>query len=333
MRTRLWYPSEVWYEKEVTQYTRGKSIIETISKLNIPLKPIEAHNQARLEIGDPKLRYIASKKILILGIKKDQHLIKCSPSADYRIVIGTSCPGFCEYCYLADSLGERVFPRVYVNLDEILKPVLTTSRKKQQNLSFELSSSGDPLATEHLTGLLAETIETLGKEPNITLRVVTKFPHIDSLLKLNHRGNTFFRFSLNTDYIIKNYEHRTGRLEERITACQKLAEANYPLGAIIAPIMLYDNWKVDYKDLIISLSNKLPKLKEFELITYRFSKRAQERILARFPQTKLEFSIAKMRHKAFGKYVYDEKTMTEIESFFQDLITNYFPESKIAYIV
>lgn len=334
MSSKIWYPAAVWYEKAVYDYPLGQEILKKVTSLGIPLQEIEAHNKSRLEIADPQKRFYASKKILILGIKKDLRLQSCSPSADYRLIIGTSCPGFCEYCYLADSLGERVFPRVYVNLDDILKPLLTILRNnRDQKTTSEISSSGDPLATEHLTGLLSKTIELLAEEPNARLRVVTKFPWVDSLMSLKHNGNTFFRFSFNSEYVINSFEHGTATLSERINAMQKLAAANYPLGAIIAPIILYDNWQQDYYSLIKDIAKYLPQLEAFELITFRFSKRAQVKILARFPHSKLPFLKNGVRHKAFGKYVYDEENQEKIKSFFTETLSTFFPRSQISYLV
>ncbi len=331
---KYWYPQEIWYENEVELHHLGREILNKMALLQIPLKPIAAHNKARLEINDPQKRFIASKRVLILGTKKDLKLIPCLPSADYRIVIGTSCPAFCEYCYLSDSLGERVFPRVYVNLDEILNPVLSLLKKeRKKTVSFELSSSGDPLATEHLTGLLGKTIAILGQEPNTQLRVVTKYDHVEPLLLLAHNQKTFFRFSLNTEYVITNFEHGTSSLKERISAAEKLAQSGYPLGVIIAPIILYKNWENDYFDLVKYLADKLPFLQELELITFRFSKRSKSKILTRFPNSKLPFPQSGIRHKAFGKYVYDEDSMNRIQTFFSAIIAKYFPHSKIAYFI
>ena len=334
MSTKIWYPSAVWYEKAVYDYPLGQEILKRVTSLGIPLQLIESHNKSRLELADPQKRFYASKKILILGVKKDLRLLNCSPSADYRLIIGTSCPGFCEYCYLADSLGERVFPRVYINLDEILQPLLTILRNNHdQKTTSEISSSGDPLATEHLTGLLSKTIEILAEEPNARLRVVTKFPWVEPLLALKHNGNTFFRFSFNSEYVINTFEHGTASLKERIDSMQKLGAANYPLGAIIAPIILYDNWQQDYYNLIKDLAKYLPQLETFELITFRFSNRAQMKIFTRFPHSKLPFPKNGIRHKAFGKYVYDEENQQKIKSFFIETLSTFFPQSHISYFV
>ncbi len=334
MSTKIWYPSAVWYEKAVYDYSLGQEILKRVTSLGIPLQLIESHNKSRLELADPQKRFYASKKILILGVKKDLRLQNCSPSADYRLIIGTSCPGFCEYCYLADSLGERVFPRVYINLDEILQPLLTILRNnRDQKTTSEISSSGDPLATEHLTGLLSKTIEILAEEPNARLRVVTKFPWVEPLLALKHNGNTFFRFSFNSEYVINTFEHGTASLKERIDSMQKLGAANYPLGAIIAPIILYDNWQQDYYNLIKDLAKYLPQLETFELITFRFSNRAQMKIFTRFPHSKLPFPKNGIRHKAFGKYVYDEENQQKIKSFFIETLSTFFPQSHISYFV
>ena len=119
--------------------------------------------------------------------------------------------------------------------------------------NLEVASAGDPLAVEHITGNLARTIEFFGKLDNGRLRVVTKFDNVDSLLDIEHRGHTRFRFSINSRYVIDTFEHNTANFSERIEAATKIFNAGYPLGFIVAPIMVYDNWKEQYKELFETL--------------------------------------------------------------------------------
>ncbi len=100
---------------------------------------------------------------------------------------------------------------------------------------------GDPLSLEHITGSLARTIEFFSGLEKGRLRIVTKYNNVDTLIKLKHNGHTNFRISINSDYVIRNFEHNTGSLDERIEAITKLAYAGYPIGFVIAPIMVYND--------------------------------------------------------------------------------------------
>ncbi len=245
----------------------------------------------------------------------------------------TSCPGRCEYCYLSQSLGPKPYIRVYANLKEILDKISRKLNKADKRLSFEASSSSDPLSVERLTGHLKKQIEFFSNQAKGRLRVVTKFSQVDSLLSIEHNQNTRFRFSLNTEKIIKDYEHLTSSLTARIKAAKKMQKSGYLLGFIIAPLMVYKNWERDYTDLFIKLREGLDNPDDedltFELIMYRYSKRAEKMIKARFPKTKLDFEQGE--HKAYGKYVYPVAKAKRLEDFIKHKIKRVFPAAKIEY--
>ena len=56
--------------------------------------------------------------------------------------------------------------------------------------------------------------------------------------------------SVNPEEIINKIEFGTSRLNGRIEAINKLAEAGYIIGILIAPIILVDNWKMLYEELL-----------------------------------------------------------------------------------
>ena len=80
---------------------------------------------------------------------------------------------------------------------------------------------------------------------------------------------------MNPESIINKVEFGTSRLNDRINAINKLKEAGYKVGILIAPIILVDNWKELYEGLIKKLSEELSeKVKQeavFELIFMTYS--------------------------------------------------------------
>ena len=189
----------------------------------------------------PQAGYREAKRTLVVGVKKTLTLDTCRPSADYEFSLGTSCPGGCQYCYLATTLGRKPYIRVYVNIDEILGTVEKYINKNLPKItSFEAASASDPLAVEHITGSLQKTIAFFGRQQHGRLRVVSKFSAVNGLLTIKHNGHTKFRFSINTDFIIKSYEANTATFQERLNAAEKMARAGYPLGFIIAPLFIYE---------------------------------------------------------------------------------------------
>jgi spore photoproduct lyase len=254
--------------------------------------------------------------------------------------MGTSCPGGCQYCYLQTTLGKKPYVRIYVNVDEILEHLAKVIKERAPELTtFEAASTSDPVAVEHLTGSLRKAIEFFGEQPLGRMRVVTKFPGVDSLLNADHRQHTRFRFSVNSRYVIQHFEGKTATFDERIEAAGKIYHAGYPLGFIVAPIMVYDGWEKEYEELFAKLAQTIGQTAvedlTFELITYRFTTRAKNIILERFPKTKLDMDESKRRIKwgpyGYNKFVYQPEAFEALKRFMQDAIARYFPKARIDY--
>ena len=330
-------PRRVLIEEQALDYPLGKQLEEKFTARETPIEYIESHNRVRAkEEMEPTELFNWTKETLVVGVKKTLNFKSCQPSADYRVVTGTSCPGKCEYCYLAKSLGSASYVRVYVNIKEIKKAIKKHIRKGHgEVVTFEASSSSDPVAVEHLTGSLAQLINFFAGQPKGRLRVVTKFAFVDDLLELEHAGHTRFRFSINAPYIVDSFEHLTSPLEERMEGAAKIQQAGYPTGFIIAPLMIYQGWQEEYKTMLEQLQKKLPAPDSselsFELIMYRFSTQAKNLIEARFPNTKLDLEKEKYHHKGFGKYVYPEAEAEKLREFITEQINNYFPQAEVEY--
>ena len=98
---------------------------------------------------------------------------------------------------------------------------------------------------------------------------------IDELLLLNHQNKIIIRMIVNPEEIIRKVEFGTSSLEKRIHAVNQLAQADYKIGILIAPIVLVDNWKILYEELIKKmreeLSEKAKKEIFFEFIFMTYS--------------------------------------------------------------
>jgi len=335
-------PARVYFEPQALEYPLGKELHSYFTAKNTPIFLTTSHNRVTGIPGDTaQVAYREAKKTLVVGVKKTLALNTCRPSADYELTLGTSCPGGCRYCYLATTLGKKPYVRTYVNIDEILKAAHKYIEKNLPAVTtFEAASTSDPVAVEHLTGSLRKTIEFFGRNEHGKLRVVTKFAAVDNLLNAEHHRRTIFRFSLNTLQVIERYEPGTARLHERLEAAGKMADAGYPLGFLIAPLILYEGWRSDYHNLLESLAEHLdPDLSDlsFELISHRFTARAKKIILERFPQTGLDMDESKRKFKwgkhGYGKYLYPKEKLAKLEDFFRREIPLLFPKAKIKYFI
>lgn len=336
-------PNQVFFEPQALDYDLGKNLVNHFRELKVPVKATTSHNRVTGISGNTATEaYREAKKTLVIGVRRGQRFQTCKPSAHYQLPLTTSCPGMCEYCYLATTLGNKPYVRVYVNVDEILDIARELIAARSPEITvFEGAATSDPLPVEKYTGSLKKTINFFGEQPKGRFRFVTKFTEVESLLDAQHNGHTRFRFSLNCEEVIRNYEHGTPSAPERILAAQKVFQAGYPLGFIIAPIFRFENWKDEYSKLFDSLAERLlpnaPDKLSFEFISHRFTARAKSNILKIFPQTRLPMAENSRKYKygqfGYGKYIYPADEMDELKDFFQQLTNKHFPGAEIEYFV
>ncbi|MGB8954101.1 MAG: spore photoproduct lyase [Tumebacillaceae bacterium] len=334
-------PDLVFFEPKALEYPVGEQLYRRFQELNVPLKVTPSHNRVTGIPGDtPAQAYRNAKNTLVIGVKRTMKLDTSKPSADFSLPVSTGCPGHCQYCYLQTTMGKKPYVRVYVNIDEILETAQKyIDERAPQVTTFEAACTSDPIAVEHLTGNLKRMIEFFGQTELGKLRFVTKYDDVDQLLDAKHNGRTRFRFSINSRYVIKNFEPGVAPFDQRIAAAGKVARAGYPLGFIVAPLVIYDGWQEGYEELIKRLADELvPEAKRdltFELIQHRFTKTAKRIIQQNYPKTKLDLDEEKRKYKwgkyGRGKYVYPDDEAGALNVHMRALIEEYFPEAKIDY--
>lgn len=336
-------PARAFFEPAALDYPLGRIMYDRLKAMAVPVQLTGSHNRVTGLPGKTAGEaYREAKRTLVVGVRKSAGFATCKPSAHFQLPLNTSCPGMCEYCYLATTLGRRPYLRVYVNVEDILARAGKYIEERQPEVTvFEGAATSDPIPTEYLTGLLFSTIEFFGRQQFGRFRFVTKHEDVGPLLAARHNGHTRFRFSLNTDGVIRRFEHATPPLAARLEAAARVAAAGYRLGFIIAPIFYYDNWRADYGGLIRELARALPEAAgrdlTFEFITHRFTKRAKANITAVFPETGLPLAEEERKFKfgqfGYGKYIYQPELMQEMKEFFAEETGAFFPEAKVEYFV
>lgn len=218
-------------------------------------------------------------------------------------------------------------------LDKIIK----TSLKSEKELTFEIGSNSDLVLENTITDNLEWTIEEFGKRGKGNITFPTKFDMVDNLLSLNHQGKTVMRMSVNPEEIINKVEFGTSRLQGRIEAINKMCEAGYKVGILIAPVILVENWKELYKNLIEylynNLSEKVKKEAFFEIIFMTYSYVHKMINSEAFPMAINLYNKHIMTGRGKGKYMYRKDIREDGEIFIRDLMKKYFSNNTIEYVV
>ena len=218
-------------------------------------------------------------------------------------------------------------------LDNIIK----TANSSEKNLTFEIGSNSDLVLENTITNNLVWTIENFAASNKGYLTFPTKFDMVDPILNLNGKDRIIVRMSINPSEIINKIEFGTSRLEQRILALNKLHRAGYKVGILIAPIVLLDNWKELYKNLLQilsdSLDSSLKKCVFFELIFMTYSYIHKMINQEAFPNAINLYNQDLMTGRGRGKYMYKINVKNEAKNDIIELMKKYFPNNEILYIV
>lgn len=219
----------------------------------------------------------------------------------------------------------------------MLEKIIKTIDKSERELVLEIGSNSDLILENTITNNLVWTIENFQTKKKGKLTFPTKFGMVDSILNLNHKGNIIARMSVNPEDIIRQVEFGTSPLDKRIEAINKLSQAGYEVGIIIAPVIFVENWENIYLELIKKLESSLSEKAKgnvfFEVIFMTYSYVHMKINEEAFQSTIQIFNKELMTGRGKGKYWYNEKMRQEGTKFFNENLTKYFPNNRIAYIV
>jgi len=332
----MFKPKGIYYEKAIEDYELGKQLLEKYK--DVPKVIIENHNNIEEMRKKQNSEFADMKRNLIIGVRKTHKFVENHKTSDYLVPYTSSgCTAMCMYCYLVCNYNKCSYLRLFVNREQMLEKIIKTAQKSEKQLTFEIGSNSDLILENSITGNLVWTIENFANTEKGFLTLPTKFDMVDDILPLKHNKKIIIRMSVNPEEIINKVEFGTSRLKGRIQAINKLVEAGYKIGILIAPVILVENWKELYTELIQRLSQELsPKAKKeafFEIIFMTYSYVHTKINEEAFPNAINLYDQEKMTGRGRGKYGYKEKNRIDAEIYLRIQMQKYFPQNKIEYIV
>ncbi len=324
----------VYFEPDALKYELGKKLQAKYKDLT--WVEIESHNRISELTAAANREFPKLKRLLIIGIRKTHKYVPNHKVSDWLVPYTSSgCRAMCLYCYLVCNYNKCSYLRLFVNREQMLDKLIKTSYKGKPQ-TFEIGSNSDLVLENTITDNLVYTIERFAREGHGKLTFPTKFDMVEPLLDLDHRGKTIFRMSVNPKKIVQRIELGTSPLETRIRALNDVAEAGYPVGLLIAPVILVPDWKEQYGELIEQLADELSeKVKkegfiEIILMTYSFVHNAIN--TEAFPNAVKLLDRENMTGRGRGKYSYKNDARTEAEIFLKEKLAKHLGTMPIWYI-
>ena len=323
----MFIPNQIYYEKEIEKFELGKKLLKQYE--NISKVIIQNHNNIEELRKKENSEFTKLKKNLIIGIRKTHKFVPNHKTSDFLVPYTSSgCTAMCMYCYLVCNYNKCAYLRLFVNREQMLEKIIKTANNNDKELTFEIGSNSDLILENTITNNLVWTIENFSNAKKGYLTLPTKFDMVDDILPLNHNGKIIIRMSVNPEEIINKVEFGTSRLDKRIEAINKLSEAGYKIGIIIAPVILVDNWKELYQNLIkklnVELSEKAKKSAFFEIIFMTYSYVHTKINEEAFPNAINLFDREIMTGRGNGKYAYKTSVRQEAEIYLRELMKKYF---------
>ncbi|UCD56757.1 MAG: hypothetical protein JSV16_13150 [Candidatus Hydrogenedentota bacterium] len=252
-------------------------------------RPQLPHNRIDLGATDPVALHREGVRTLVFGEHKSA--VRKSEEA------GNTCPNYwhfstygycfygCSYCYLAGTRGVWNSPtvKIYVNLPEILGKIDRIANHFARPTAFYLGKLQDALSLDPLTAFSTILVPFFARHAFARQVILTKSDAVERLLGVDHGGNTTLSWSLNPPEIAAQFETNVPSIEARITAMHKVAEAGYPIRAVIMPLILVPDRERKYAEFLRYLLSRVPirRLTLGGICSYKNALRLMERTLGR----------------------------------------------------
>ena len=160
-----------------------------------------------------------------------------------------SCGFDCSYCSIQSFYNENkiIFDS---NFAQKLKDL-----EIDPNEIYHIGTgqSSDSLLWGDKFGVLSSLNQFAKENKNVILELKTKSKNIDFLLENEIAKNMIVTWSLNPQTIINAEEHLTASLNERIESAKKVAKKGIKVGFHFHPMVYYENYQKDYKDIFDKL--------------------------------------------------------------------------------
>ena len=125
----------------------------------------------------------------------------------------------------------------------------------------------------------------------------------------------------------------------RLAALRAVAEAGYPVGLTVAPIMRVPDWQAAYAQLFADVAEALDGVPDVdltaELITHRFTPKSKEVLAGWYPGSPLEMDEAARTRKLtkFGsvKWVFPKEQMAEMRATLEAAVASRLPQARLLY--
>lgn len=260
-------PKLIYMEPAVRNYRRGLEILERFPGAEIV--EVESHWKIA-QLADPELAedWLKVKRdTLVLGVKKGVAMRPNGRSADFIAPSSSNgCAMACAYCYVGRRKGYANPISIFVNIDDVTRAVTRHAMKlgpkpgpntiDPVDWVYDLGENGDLSVDASLSDNVRDLVAAFRSIPGAKGSFATKYVNRD-LLDYDPQGRTRIRFSLMPETIARIVDVRTSPMTERVNAINDFVAAGYEVHVNFSPVIVHENWEVEWKALFAELDAAL----------------------------------------------------------------------------
>lgn len=238
--TRIYVDTENFYAQAISERLVYKMTLTLWSAVSLHLKtPLEKVPHKFKEICDNIIRQEILKKRST--INNDEEAIRYLKKHLREFFLKMGIP----ITHKQSAQLKREIPSYY-------------SENSKNPLWINISEYSDVLGLDPITNQIEELMQIVQTDPHFNFKLRTKTANIHNFLKYDGKDQVLVTFSLNTEYVTKKYEKDSSTLDQMIAAINALIQkGGYQIQIAIEPIIKYDGYEKDYRDLIKRLKNEV----------------------------------------------------------------------------
>ncbi len=254
MDLRMWRetPLPRWWQRQEAGLTLPPRQLkkELFRRLRSWLEELRSEAPEYPEQGLEKPRH-HSLELVAERSEKKKILGACPVASEATVCCGLqtldaveNCGFGCAYCAVQTFYGDRIV------FDADLKQKLRDLELDTDRFyHIGTGQSSDALMWGNRHGILDALCDFAESTSNVVLELKTKSANVAYFLDRRPPRNLILSWSLNPPAVIRNEEHFTADLEQRLAAARRVADRGVKVAFHCHPMLHYRGWRADYRDL------------------------------------------------------------------------------------
>jgi spore photoproduct lyase family protein len=255
----------------------------------------------------------------------------------------------CSYCYVPRRKGYANPITTFVNIQEIMRYIERHAGRQgiktepnqidPANWVYDIGENGDCSADALISDNVRDLVALFRRLPNAKASFATKYVNRE-LLSYDPQGKTRVRFSLMPAGAAWLVDVRTTPVPDRIAAINDFHAAGYEVHLNFSPVIYYDGWLEEYRELFRELADVLsPAVKDqlaAEIIFLTHNDKLHQINLGWHPKGeellwKPELQETKYSQTGGRNLRYKRGFKAEIVQQFVSLLAEVLPECRVRY--